>query len=297
MKRQRLIPCLRSALTAAVCALGLTAPAYAQYSGGGSTQMPTTDTMDPTTLYKQAVEAIQAKDFVRAIPLLRDVLAMREQDPASNLMMGIAEIGLGDLREARRFLVRAVSEKPDLAEALGRLGWIEARLGSPEEAGRQRQKLVSLKEACAAGCAEAGAIETAISLIDSAVGVKTMTAAARFNQGVDALGARSWQEAIIAFNDVLAAKPDDHEAAFMKGQAQAASGDLGGAKVSLEAALRIKPDLAAARGRLGWVEARLGDTAAAAGHRAELMKQAAGAPEGDIASAIALIDRALASAR
>lgn len=297
MKRQRLIPCLRSALTAAVCALGLTAPAYAQYSGGGSTQMPTTDTMDPTTLYRQAVEAIQAKDFVRAVPLLRDVLAMREQDPASNLMMGIAEIGLGDLREARRFLVRAVSEKPDLAEALGRLGWIEARLGSPEEAGRQRQKLVSLKEACAAGCAEAGAIEMAISLIDSAVGVKTMSAAARFNQGVDALGARSWQEAIIAFNDVLAAKPDDHEAAFMKGQAQAASGDLSGAKVSLEAALRITPDLAAARGRLGWVEARLGNDEAAAGHRAELMKQAAGAPEGDIASAIALIDRALSSAR
>lgn len=297
MIRQSPLHRLRPALLAAVGALGLTAPAYAQYSGGGSTQMPTTDTMDPTTLYRQAVGFVQAKDFVRAVPLLRDVLAMREQDPASNLMMGVAQIGLGDLREARRFLVRAVSEKPDLAEALGRLGWIEARLGAREEAASLRQRLVSLKDACAAGCAEEGAIAGAISLIDSAAGAATMSASARFNQGVDALGARSWQEAIIAFNDVLAAKPDDHEAAFMKGQAQAASGDLSGAKISLETALRIKPDLAAARGRLGWVEARLGDTDAAAGHRAELTRQGAGAPQAEITAAIALIDRALAAAR
>ena len=42
-------------LLVASASYGLTAPAHAQYTGGGSTQLPTTDTIDPTALYKQAV--------------------------------------------------------------------------------------------------------------------------------------------------------------------------------------------------------------------------------------------------
>jgi tetratricopeptide (TPR) repeat protein len=285
------------ALLVASASSGLTAPAHAQYTGGGSTQLPTTDTMDPTALYKQAVEYIQSKDYVRAVPLLRDVLARREQDPASNLMMGVAQIGLGDLREAQRHLVRAVSEKPDLADAIGRLGWVQARLGNADEAAKQRQKLVSLKDRCKAACPDASAIESGIALIDGVAAVAKISAAARFNQGIDHIAARNWSEAIVAFNDVLAAKPDDYEAALMKGQAQAASGDYLGAKVSLQAALRLQPNLVEASGRLGWVEAKLGNTSSAAKIRAELMDLKSKAP-GAVAAindAIAVIDTALAN--
>ncbi len=279
---------------ATIALLAVAEPAYAQYTGGGSTQMPTTDTMDPTALYKQAVEYIQNKDYVRAVPLLREVLKMREQDPASNLMMGVAQIGLNDLREAQRYLGRAISEKPDLVDAIGRLGWVQARLGNVDDAAKQRIKLTSLKDRCNAACPEASAIDGGIALIDSAGVVQKASAAARFNRGIDYINAGNWPEAILAFNDVLAAKPDDYEAAFLKGQAQAASGDYPGAKSSLELAIVLQPRLIEARGRLGLVETKLGNADAAAKVRADLVALKLEKPSSTAAidDAIAVIDSA-----
>ena len=96
---------------------------------------------------------------------------------------------------------------------------------------------------------------------------------------------------------MLAAKPDDYEAALMKGQAQAASGDYLGARTSLQAAIRLQPTLVEASGRLGWIEAKLGNTDAAAKIRAELVALKTRAP-GAVAAindAIAVIDTALAN--
>ncbi len=259
------------AACAAVAVLGFAAPAHAQYTGGGSIQMPTTDTMDPTALYNQAVAYIQKNDFIRAVPLLRDVLRSREQDPATNLMMGVAQIGLNDLGEAHRYLTRAVSSKPDLADAIGRLGWVEARRGNTDAAAKQRSVLMGLKQKCNGACPEAGAIDTGIALIDGASAAPAISAATRFNQGIDFIGAQKWSEAIAAFNDVLAKTPDDYEAAYLKGQAQVAAGDYQGAKGSLEAAIALQPGLVEAKGRLGWVEKKLGNAAASARLRADLV--------------------------
>jgi tetratricopeptide (TPR) repeat protein len=264
MKRYVLAAC-------AALSIAAIAPAHAQYTGGGSPALPRIDTMDPTALYNQAVDYISKNDFARAVPLLREVLAKRDGDPAANLMMGVAQIGLNDLPEARRFLARAVSEKPDLADAIGRLGWVEARLGNADAAGKQRATLASLKAKCNGACAEAAAIDTGLTLIDSAGAAPKVSIAARFNQGVDHLTARNWSGAVAAFNDVLAAKPDDYEAAFMKGQALTAAGELPGAKAALELALKLQPGLVEAKGRLGWIEKKLGNADAAATYRAELV--------------------------
>ena len=281
MKRYMLAAC-------AALSIALVAPAHAQYTGGGSTEMPRVDTMDPTALYNQAVDYIGKNDFARAVPLLREVLAKRDGDPAANLMMGVAQIGLNDLREARRFLSRAVSEKPDLADALGRLGWVEARLGNADGAGKQRTALAGLKAKCNGACPQAAAIDVGIPLIDSAGAAPKVSVAARFNQGVDHLAARNWSGAVAAFNDVLAAKPDDYEAAFMKGQALAAAGELPGAKAALELALKLQPALVEAKGRLGWIEKKLGNAAVAATYRADLVALKEKSP-----SAAAAIDAAI----
>lgn len=285
MKRYVLAACAALSMVAV-------APAHAQYTGGGSTDMPRVDTMDPTALYKQAVDYIGKGDFARAVPLLREVLAKRDGDPAANLMMGVAQIGLNDLPEARRFLSRAVSEKPDLADAIGRLGWVEARLGNAEGAGKQRTVLTGLKAKCNGACADAAAIDTGLALIDSAAATPKVSAAARFNQGVDHLNARNWSGAVAAFNDVLAAKPDDYEAAFMKGQALAAAGAYSDAKPALELALKLQPGLVEARGRLGWIERKLGNADAAAKLRADLvaLKERSPATAATIDAAIVILD-------
>ncbi len=286
---------MKRIILAAGIAASIATPAFAQYSGGGSKEMAKIETMDPTALYKQAVDYIQKKDFQRAVPLLREVLQKRENDPASNYMMGVAQIGLDNLPEARRVLARAVSEKPDFADAIGRLGWVEAKMGNPSEATKHRATLTALKTKCAAKCAESAAIDTAIAVVDSAAAPAAkpaLSAATLFNQGIDHINAKKWPEAIAAFDGVLAQKPDDYEALFMKGQAQSASGDYAGAKVSLEAALKLQPGLVDAKGRLGWVEKKLGNTDAAAKHRADLvtLKEKTPAAAAQIDAALKVLD-------
>ena len=115
------------------------------------------------------------------------MLDKREGDPASNYMMGVAQIGLNDLAEARRYLSRAVSEKPDLADALGRLSYVETKLGDTAGARKHRADLVALKTKCAGSCTEAAAIDAAIAVADSGGAKPAVSTAALFNQGIDAL--------------------------------------------------------------------------------------------------------------
>lgn len=286
---------MKRIILAAGIAASLVSPAFAQYSGGGSKDLAKIETMDPTALYKQAVDHIQKKNFASAVPLLREVLQKRESDPASNYMMGVAQIGLNDLPEARRYLVRAVEAKPDLVDALGRLGWVDGKLGNTADAAKHRATLAGLKAKCAGKCPEAASIDTAISVVDSAAAPAAKPAvsvATLFNQGIDAINAKKWPEAIAAFDGVLAQKPDDYEASFMKGQAQAFSGDYPGAKTSLEAALKLQPGLVDAKGRLGWVEKKLGNADAAAKHRADLvtLKEKSPAATTQIDAALKVLD-------
>lgn len=287
-------------IAAAALAVILASPAFAQggdgrLSGGGSKELAKIETMDPTALYSRAVQFIQAKDYTRAVPLLREVLEKREGDPASNYMMGLAQIGLNDLAEARRYLARAVSEKPDLADALGRLSYVEAKLGATSDAQKHRADLVSLKAKCAGACAEAAAIDAAITVADGAGAKPAVSTAALFNQGIDALDAKRYADADAAFAGVLAAKPDDWEAAYMRGQAQQSLGNLSGAKLSYESALRVQSGVVDAKGRLGAIEKKLGNAEAAADLRAQLVQSqqrcggtCAGAKQ--IETALAMID-------
>lgn len=286
--------------TGLALALAMTvAPAFAQYTGGGSIKMLNTETMDPTLLYKQGVEYIQAKDYPRAVAAFREVLVKRDGDPATNFMMGVAQIGMNDLNEAKRYLSRAVSAKPDLAEEVGRLGWVEAKLGNAAGAKAQRDALERLRDKCAGACAEAAAINAAIAVIDGASGAAkpAVGAAARFNQGVDALAAKNYAEADAAFGDVLVQKPDDWEAAYMRGQAQAAMNNHAGAKASFENAIKLQPGLVDAKARLAVAEKKLGNADAAAAIRASIaasQEKCAGTCAGakPLADAIAMIDAA-----
>ena len=248
-------------------------PAFAQYTGGGSIKMLNTETMDPSLQYKMGVEYLQAKDYTRAVAVFREVLAKRDSDPAANLMMGVAQIGLNDLTEAKRYLSRAVSAKPDLADAIGRLGWVEAKLGNTAGAQVQRDSLTKLKEKCAGACPEAAAINAAFATLEGtpAAGKPAVSTTARYNQGVDFLTAKNFVEATAAFKDVLAVKPDDWEAGSLLGQAQIGTGDLAGAKASLQTAIKLQPGLVDAKGRLGWVEKKLGNAQASADIRTALV--------------------------
>lgn len=123
----------------------------------------------------------------------------------------------------------------------------------------------------------------------------TVSVSVLFNRGIDALDARKYAEADAAFGAVLSVKPDDWEAAYRRGQAQQALGNLAGAKASFETTLRIQPGVVDAKGRLGAIEKKLGNAQAAADYRAQLIEsqqRCAGACAGakQIDAALAMID-------
>ncbi len=249
-------------------------PALAQQgdgrqTGGGSKELPRTDTIDVTPFYTKGVDYLKTKDYARAIASFRQVLEVREQDPATNMMMGVAQIGLNDLQEARRYLARATTEKPNFPEAIGRLGWVEAKLGNAAGAATQRAALQKIKDECKGTCPEANVITAAFATLDGAP-VTIVNTAARFNAGVDAINARKYAEAESAFKEVVAAKPDDWEASYFLGQAQQGLGNLAGAKASYEHTLNLKAGVIDARARLGWVEKKLGNAAASTAIREQI---------------------------
>lgn len=96
--------------------------------------------------------------------------------------------------------------------------------------------------------------------------------AARFNDGVSALHAGNFQVAAGAFKDVLTENPNDVDANSAEGEALSGLNQFKEARVYLEKAARLSPRTPDPRGRLGWVDVKLGDMNAAMKVRAELEK-------------------------
>ncbi len=148
-------------------------PASAQQSdgrltGGGSTEMPSLD-INAEDRYNDGVRALQAQDYNSAQTAFRDVLTADSSNAAANFMMGITRLGLGDVEGSRVYLVAATTNDKKLPDPKGRLGWVEAKLGNLEGAQKQRADLVKLQKRCKDKCAEAGAINASIALIDQAL--------------------------------------------------------------------------------------------------------------------------------
>lgn len=254
-------------------------PAWAQTSqdgrltGSGSKELAQTK-VDPTMIYNQGVRHLEDKNYKAAEQAFRDVLDRTSTSAAANYMMGLTQIALDNLPLAKSYLTAAVKSNDKAPDPRGRLGWVLAKLGDGDGAAEQRAALEKLNTSCKGTCPEAAGIRDALALIDGAVkpaAPVTMSAAARFNQGVDFINAQKFAEARAAFQDVVNAKPADHEARMYLGVAHAALGEFAPAREALSAALAAQPGMVEARGWLGFVEAKSGNPAAAAEQRQKLI--------------------------
>lgn len=295
---------LAAAVATAVAFAALTAGAAAQTSsdgrltGSGSKELAQTN-VDPTMIYEQGVRHLESKNYKAAEQAFRDVLDRTSSSAAANYMMGVTQIALDNLPLAKSYLTQAVKSNEKAPDPRGRLGWVLAKQGDAAGAAEQRAALAKLDAACRGNCADAAGITQAIALIDSATAPSapvTMSAAARFNQGIDFINAQKFGDARLAFQDVVNAKPDDYEARMYLGVSLAALGELALARESLAAAVAAQPGLVEARGWLGFVEAKSGNASAAAAQRQKLaeLKTSCGSCDAGpvIDSAIARIDSA-----
>jgi tetratricopeptide (TPR) repeat protein len=134
--------------------------------GGGGPSVSGTGT-DPAKRYAEGVEYLKAADYKKAEKAFDAVLDVASRDPNTNYMMGLAQIGQNDLKNARKFLRNAVKYNEEFTIARGWLGAVEAKLGDAAKANEQKAALADMKSKCAGTCPEAAAIDASLARIET----------------------------------------------------------------------------------------------------------------------------------
>ena len=138
--------------------------------------------------------------------------------------MGNALKGQGKLEEAIGAYNKALSIKPDSADAYYNMGIALQDQGKPEEA---------------------------IDAYTKALSIKPDSAGAYNNMGIALQDQGKPEEAIVAYNQALAIKPDYAEACYNMGNALKDQGELDKAIEAYEKALSLKPNYADAYNNIG----------------------------------------------
>lgn len=142
---QRIFNLTAASLVAVGLAVG--AGGVMAMGGGGNNNGP----VQQKSTYAQAVEKVKAKDYARAIPLLRDVVAQEPRNADALNYLGYSYRESGDLEKALENYRKALAVDPNHKGANEYLGELYVRLGDLPNAEAQLAKLDRL---CTFGCAE-----------------------------------------------------------------------------------------------------------------------------------------------
>ena len=154
--------------------LGLAAAATAQVPRGftpqGADQQRLENNRDLSSAqFDNGVRALQAKNYVVAEGVFRDVLRQDRNHPDANFLMGVTQMGLEQWDEAKKYLEIATRKSPRKPDPKSRLGIALIKLGDIEGAKQQREELVKLQAACKGNCRDGQYIDDGIAMIDAAL--------------------------------------------------------------------------------------------------------------------------------
>jgi tetratricopeptide (TPR) repeat protein len=137
--------------------------------GGGSAPSMSAPQFDPAAEYRIGIEALQAQRFEDAKRAFAHVLEVAPRDANTNYLAGLANAGLGDLKNARKYYEKAVKADKDLVLAHRELAITYAKLGDRAKAEAELAVLTGLDNACAKSCAKAADLGAAISAVQAAL--------------------------------------------------------------------------------------------------------------------------------
>ena len=156
--------------------------------------------------------------------VLTQALQLREQFPTSiNLynIIGAANNGLGELDEAIEAYTKAISIKPDYAEAYNNMGLVLQEQGKLNEAIEAYKKALSIKPNFAEAfnnmgntLKEQGKLDEAIAAYKKALFIKPNFAEAYNNMGNALKEHGKLDEAIAAYNKALSIRPNFEDALY-----------------------------------------------------------------------------------
>lgn len=156
-------------------------PAAANGAGGGGPSaggMPRTQgrQVDPAESFREGLEALDAGDYSKAEKKFGEVLEVAPKHPQANYYMGLAKVGRGQHKSARRYFERAVKELPNFVDAREQLALVYIETGESDKAEEQLAALKELQAKCAGGaCGDQGArVDQAVATVENALaGVET----------------------------------------------------------------------------------------------------------------------------
>ena len=187
---------------------------------------------------------------------LSETVRLLEKFPNSvtlHNMQGAAYKGLGHLDAAIISFKKALTIRPDYAEACYNLGTALKDQGKLEGAIEAFHKAISIKPDYAdaysnmgSALKEQGKLEEAIEAYSKAVNIMPNNAKFYYNMGNALQEQHKQEEAVEAFNKAVAIQPDFAEAWYNMGHARKKQGKMEEAIQSFNKALSVKPDYAEA---------------------------------------------------
>lgn len=163
---------LRAAMIAFLAAVPATAVAM-DSAPKGTTPSMNVPQFDAAEEYRKGIDALQAGKFAEAKSCFARVLGVAPDDANTNLLAGLADAGLNDLKGAAKHYERAVHADGKLVLAERELAVTYVKLGQRDKAAAALAKLKNLESACNATCKDAEEIKKAISTVEAALGQPT----------------------------------------------------------------------------------------------------------------------------
>ena len=172
--------------------------------GGGSAPSESAPLYDPAVEYRTGIAALDARNFKAAKQAFDRVISVIPRDANTQYLAGLSRVGLNDWKGARRNFEKAVKIDPKMIAAQQQLGLAHAKLSDTTKAQAVITQLESQSAACAATCAGAASLKTAIDAVKAAL-VATPTAALPANESLlfasSAAGDSAYLSAVGLIND------------------------------------------------------------------------------------------------
>jgi Flp pilus assembly protein TadD len=213
-----------------------------------------------------------------ARPMGPKLLAQRPHDAEVLYLNGIVERSVGDYAQAKAHLEAAVAIDPDFPNSRLNLGMVLVFLQEWKEAAEHLEKAIALGATepevhfeLAKALRGLGENDRALAEMKQYQQLKradeaSLEAATAAAQGDTELAAGKLKEAIAHYREAAEGMPDDATYKFKLAIALHRAGDAAGERDQLEAAIKLKPDLAEAQEQLGYLLSRSGDADGAAEH-------------------------------
>ena len=264
-----------------------TAAVHGLDGGGMSGAMPsaTAPQIDAAAEHRKGIEALQAQRYAEAKKSFMRVLGVAPRDANANFLAGLANAGLGDLKNARKHYERAVKSDPGMVAAHQELGATYAKLGEVAKAQATLASLNAMAAQCGETCPKAADLKNAVASVSAAIssgpqarletqpGLLFAHAATGDRSYLDAVGLineRRYEDAIAKLQSARATFGQHPDVLTYLGFANRKLGRYEVAENYYRQALKVAPDHKGATEYFGELMVERGDRAGAARMLAKL---------------------------